>query len=62
MYKNIERKQKIIDDKQRLLGEKRAKKEEKIKKRMSKGDMGGREINEDDIQNFESSMSWLDNS
>lgn len=61
MFKNIERKQKLIDDKQKLISKKRANKEAKLRKRMNIEDIE-EEIKEEDIENFESSMSWLQNS
>ena len=54
----------MIDDKQRHLEDKKQYKEEKLRQRMLKANAGfeQEEIKEEDIENFESSMSWLKNS
>lgn len=60
MFKNIERKQKIIDDKIRHHQDKDARKEDKLRKRIERNNALG--CDEVDLNVDESSMSWLKNS
>ena len=65
MYKNIERKQKVIDDKQKHHQGKKTAIQEKIKKRLEKEGITPAELEEikdEDIENYESSMSWMKHS